>query len=286
MLGDGQLSVSAYVISNHLTLWNDFTHFFIDPVNGDQEAQHEDRATFGTDVSFVHSADFAGIDNELLIGMHVRDDFIDVSRVPTKDRVLLIASQDPLNFSETDQVRLGSVAGYVQTTTHWSQRFRSVLGLREDYMQGSDTGTNSGSSNQSLAQPKISLIYAPASTSEFYLSAGRGFHSDDLRGVDRAVITGISGAPLIASQTGEELGLRQQFSRNVALTLALYSLDAQSETTYDPDVGQDTAGPASRREGFEVNMTYQVRRWLEFYDSYSADHSRFKTPYNDSALLG
>jgi outer membrane receptor protein involved in Fe transport len=61
----------------------------------------------------------------------------------------------------------------------------------------------------------------------------------------------------------------------------LFSLDAQSETTYDPDAGQDSAGPASRRRGFELNVTYQAAAWLELYGSYSADHARFKTPFND-----
>ncbi|HEY2591593.1 MAG TPA: TonB-dependent receptor, partial [Steroidobacteraceae bacterium] len=92
---------------------------------------------------------------------------------------------------------------------------------------------------------------------------------------------GVAGAPLIASQTGEELGLRQQFMQNVALTLAVYNLDAESETTYDPDIGQDSAGPASRRYGAEVNLTWQALRWLEIYGSYSANHARFRTPYDD-----
>jgi outer membrane receptor protein involved in Fe transport len=69
--------------------------------------------------------------------------------------------------------------------------------------------------------------------------------------------------------------------RRVALTLAVFKLNAQSETTYNPDVGQDSAGPASRRSGMEINVTYQALRWLEFYGSYSADHARFNTPYDD-----
>jgi len=65
------------------------------------------------------------------------------------------------------------------------------------------------------------------------------------------------------------------------VTLALFNLDAQSQTTYNADVGQDNAGPASRRRGFELNATYQALRWLEFYGSYSANHARFKKPFDD-----
>lgn len=50
---------------------------------------------------------------------------------------------------------------------------------------------------------------------------------------------------------------------------------------YDPDIGQDAAGPASRRYGAELNVTYQATRSLEFYADYSPAHARFDTPYND-----
>ena len=92
---------------------------------------------------------------------------------------------------------------------------------------------------------------------------------------------GTAVAPLLASQTGEEVGFRQQITRRLTITLAAFNLDAQSEVTYNPDVGQDNAGPSSRRRGFEINATLQAFRWLEFYGSYSANHARFNTPYDD-----
>src|SRR6202000_2646164 len=144
---------------------------------------------------------------------------------------------------------------YPKATTHWTSWFRSVVGIREDYIHGIDSGTNSGTASQSLFQPKISLIVTPAENTELYLSAGRGFHSDDLRGVTQAAATGQSGAPLIARQRGEEFGGRQQpAGGKVAVTLAIFTLDAKSETTYDPDAGEDGAGPASRRYGYEINL--------------------------------
>jgi len=279
--GGGQLVANGYVINNQLTLWNDFTHFLADPVNGDQEAQREDRITVGGGASFTRTDEISGLRNEWLLGVSTRFDFNDVSRVPARNRVTLPASADPLNAFERDRVHLSDVAAYVQTTTHWQPWLRTVVGLREDSIQGSDSGTNAGNANASLFQPKASLIVAPLATTEFYLSAGRGFHSDDLRGVDQAAVAGAAGAPLIARQDGEEIGVRQQLGRRLSVTMALFSLDAQSETTYDPDAGQDSAGPASRRRGFELNVTYQAAAWLELYGSYSADHARFKTPFDD-----
>src|SRR5579875_536513 len=286
LVAGGRLDASAYVIGNQLTLWNDFTHFLVDPVNADQEAQHEDRATFGAAARYGWSRDISGVHNAFAVGLQMRDDVNEVSRLPTQDRQLLTSAQlaavdYPANFSEIDHVHLASFAVYVEATTDWTAWLRSVIGLREDYQHGIDSGTNGGAAGASITEPKVNLIFTPRDTTELYLSWGRGFHSDDLRGVTRARTVGIAGAPLIASQTGEELGLRQQFMQNVAITVAVYDLDAQSETTYDPDIGQDSAGPASRRYGAEVNLTWQALRWLEVYGSYSANHARFRTPYDD-----
>jgi hypothetical protein len=278
----GQLKLSLYTFSNQLTLFNDFTHFLIDPVNGDQEKQQEDRATAGGAISYAQDADLFGLQHALLVGTQARYDFNNVSRLPAKDAQPLPAADDPRSFNESDQIRLGSNALYAQVLTHWTYWLRSLIGLREDYQHGTDAGTNYGTARSALFEPKGSLIFTPVDTTEFYLSAGRGFHSDDLRGVNQAKIEGVAGAPLIASQFGEEIGVRQElFTRQVAATVALFNLDAQSETIYDPDVGQDAAGPASRRLGYEINITYQALRWLEFYGSISQDHARFKTPYDD-----
>jgi len=280
--GGGQLTASAYAFSNRLSLINNFTHFLFDPVNGDQEGQHEIRATLGGAVAYSHPAHVFAIDSELMFGFQARYDFIDVWRIPTKGAEPVPAANDPLGFSERDRVRLGSDSLYVQATTHWTDWLRTVFGLRGDYQYGRDSGTNPGSASRSILEPKGSLIFQPLATTELYVSAGRGFHSDDIRGVNQARINGIQGAPLMATQMGEEVGLRQElFNRKVALTIALFNLDAQSETQYDPDAGQDSAGPASRRYGYELNITYQALRWLEFYATLSQDHARFKTPFDD-----
>ena len=143
--------------------------------------------------------------------------------------------------------------------------------------------SNGGTAAQSLLQPKLSLIYTPSDRFEFYLTGGQGFHSADLRGVnqDVSVDLGLPHTPLLAKQDGEEMGMRAQPEQNLAFTLVVYNLWQQSETIIDPDVGMDSAGPPSRRYGYEFNLTYQVNRWLEFYGSYSGNHSRFTHALDD-----
>jgi hypothetical protein len=217
-----------------------------------------------------------------------------VGRRPTQGRVPLPPGNDPPSFSNDDHVFLFSGAAYVQATTHWTSNIRTVLGLREDYQHGTDVDylaalheqdgyTNAGTAQQFLLQPKGSLIYTQSDALEYYLTAGQGFHSADLRGVnqDTSVDLGLPHTPLLAKQDGEEVGMRANVGRNLAFTLAIYNLWQQSETIIDPDVGEDTAGPPSRRYGYELNVTYEINRHLEFYGSYSGDHTRFTHPLDD-----
>jgi len=295
-LGSGQLTDSVFFIDNQLHLWNDFTYYLVNPVTGDQELQFENRRAFGARADYKFPAPLGPFDNEIGVGALVRDDIVHVGRLPSEDRSPLAVTDDPASFSNDDMVYLFGGAAYVQATTHWTSTFRSVLGLREDFQHGTDSDylaalhesaatpyTNGGTAQQALAQPKASLIYTPAANLEFYLSAGRGFHSADLRGVnqDTRVDLGLPRTPLLAKQEGQEVGMRANVQQNLALTFAVYNLWQQSETVFDPDVGEDSAGPPSRRYGFELNMTYVFASWLEFYGSFSANHSRFTRPFDD-----
>jgi hypothetical protein len=298
-IGDGQFTASTFFIDNQLHLWNDFTLFLVDPVHGDQEDQFENRRAFGGQASYTLPVPLGSIPNVISVGALTRDDILYVGRLPSEDRVPLPAANDPPSFSNEDRVYLFAGAAWVQATTRWTSNFRSVLGFREDYQHGTDidylaalheqsgpgyTGyTNSGTVRQALPQPKGSLIYTPLDTLEFYLSAGRGFHSADIRGVnqDTSVDLGLPHTPLLAKQEGQEIGVRATPRGNLAFTFAYYNLWQQSETIIDPDVGQDTAGPPSRRYGYEINVTYQINRYLEFYGSYSGDHTHFTHPFDD-----
>jgi hypothetical protein len=301
-LGAGQFAASAFFIDNQLHIYNDFTQFLVDPTHGDQEAQIENRRAFGGQASYTLPVPFGSIPNVFSFGVLTRDDILHVERFPSDGMVLLPVTDAPPSFSNDDMVYLFAGAAWIQATTHWTSSLRSVLGFREDYQHGTDedylaalheevipgvsyTGyTNGGTAQQALPQPKASLIYTAIEDKlELYASIGRGFHSADLRGVnqDTSVDLGLPHSPLLAKQEGQEIGLRAAPMPNLAVTFAYYNLWQQSETIIDPDVGQDSAGPPSRRYGYEINVTYQINRHLEFYGSYSGDHTHFTRPFDD-----
>jgi hypothetical protein len=298
-IGNGKFTASAFFIDNQLHLWNDFTQFLADPVHGDQEDQFENRRAFGGQAGYTIPVPLGSVPNEVAVGALMRDDILYVGRLPSEDRVPLPATDDPPSFSNEDQGYLFAGAAWLQATTRWTSSFRSVLGIREDYQHGTDIDylaalhgesgpgysgyTNGGTARQALAEPKGSLIYQPLTNLEMYLSAGRGFHSADLRGVNQgaSVDLGLPHTPLLAKQEGQEVGVRATPRPNLAFTFAYYNLWQRSETIIDPDVGQDIAGPPSRRYGYEINMTYQINQYLEFYGSYSGDHAHFTRPFDD-----
>jgi len=296
-LGDGELKASAFYIFNQLNLFNDFTHFLVDPVHGDQEDQFETRNVFGNSADYTLPGTIAGFPNEVAMGQLTRFDLLNVGRLPSQAQTPLTRAQtagDPASFSNNDDVNLYAGALYLQSTTHWTPWFRTVLGVRDDYQHGTDDDllaalhetagyTNSGARGQNLPQPKASFIVTPFDKVEFYLSAGEGFHSADLRGVNqsRELGFGLPYSPLLAKQWGEEIGARANITNNFTFTAALYNLWQRSETIIDPDIGQDTAGPPSHRYGFELNTTYEFTNWLEFYGTISVNHARFTSPFDD-----
>jgi hypothetical protein len=293
-IGSGQLTSSAFFIDNQLHLWNDFTHYLVNPVAGDQEEQVENRRAVGGQVNYTAPAPLGDLPNQISVGLLTRDDILRVGRLPTEGRTPLADANDPASFYDDDQVYIFSGGAYVQAVTHWSVNFRSVLGFREDYQRGTDMDylaalhessgySNGGTVDQALPQPKGSLIYTMSDSLEFYASAGRGFHSADIRGVNQniSIDLGQAHTALLSKQEGQEIGVRTALGQNLTATLAIYNLWQQSETILNPDIGQDVAGPPSRRYGFEINVTYKINRWLEFYGSGSGNHARFTHALDD-----
>jgi outer membrane receptor protein involved in Fe transport len=294
--GQWKLSSSAYFIHSTMTLWNDFTHFLDDPVNGDQEAQFERRSTAGGQVAWTLIHEIGSVTNDFVAGTQLRYDSAYVDRRHTLQRVALDycsieqadgpALQVPTAgaICNADTVHLLDAGPYVEDTTRWTPWFRTVVGLREEYYWASDSSLTTGfqgSTHETLFQPKGTLIFGPFAQTEVYLSAGRGFHSDDVRGVFGTVpIEGIPGAagttPLLAPTRGFELGIRSNILRNLAVELALFQQEFDSELRYDADAGQDAASAPSRRQGVELSAEYRPLPWIELNTDLALSKARYR----------
>ena len=78
-----------------------------------------------------------------------------------------------------------SVGLYVEEKVKWNGWLRSTVGLRGDLYWATDSSSLAGNSAQTTAflpQPKLGLVFGPFDKTEFYVNAGMGFHSNDVRG--------------------------------------------------------------------------------------------------------
>ncbi len=309
-------AANAYVIHSTMTLWNDFTHYLFDPVNGDQEQQDETRDTYGLDAAFTQTRDVGAVRTDTTFGLQNRFDSVYVDRRHTLRRQVLdyceLADPIPAGFPlpavpadapasngiatpyaaiggacSADRVLLNDLGAYVQNTTRWNPWLRTVVGLREEDDWASDrslTRDTHGSKTQTLLQPKGSLILGPWLQTEVYVSAGRGFHSDDAREVFQTVpfegsVSPAFKASLLAASIGEEAGLRTNIIPKVQVQIAVFQEDFSSEQVYDQDQGEDQASAPSRRQGIELSGQYRPAPWIEL----NTDLAFAKARYNASS---
>ena len=290
--GQFQFQSTAYVIHGLQTLFNDFTHFLNDTVNGDQEQQDENRITAGGGASLAYHGVMGGISSDTTVGVQGRYDTEYVDKRHTRDRqvldtcsVLDVAYVVGQTACNADLVTLGDVGFFADTLTHWTPWLRTRVGVREELYTASDrsliTGFD-GVGNQALFQPKGSVILGPFAQTEMYVSAGRGFHSDDVRGVFQTLaLEGIPGlshrTPLLAKANGEEIGLRSHPLPDLDVQLALYEIEFTSELVYDQDMGMDQAQGPTKRRGLEASAEYRPAPWLEVNTDLAFTRARYTT---------
>lgn len=269
--GPWSFKTNAYVIRQQLTLWNDFTHLLLDPVNGDQEAQNDRRTFAGGAGSISYAATLFGIDTLTTAGIQGRYDHIYV------DRRFTVQRRD-IGLLRADRVDEGSVGVYLENTTHWTPWFRSIIGLRDDSFSIDDTnlfGGESGTESKSLFQPKASLVLGPFYKTEFYVSAGNGFHSNDGRSAPNEQ-GALVRPPLLVTAKGYEAGVRTTIIPKLQLAATLFQTDFASELTYNADDGSTEAGRPSRRVGVELTAQYRPFRWLELNTNLASTHARYR----------
>jgi outer membrane cobalamin receptor len=316
-------SSNLYAIHSEETLINDFTHFLDDDVNGDQEQQDETRDVLGGDAALTLHFDLGGIQSDTTFGLQERHDNVLVDRRHTRQDVILdyceVEGPFPAGVTppppppdappsdgnatpvpavggacNSDQVHLNDLAGYVENTTHWTSWLRTELGLREEDFTASDHSLTTGfqgSTSQTLFQPKGSIVFGPWDATELYLSAGRGFHSDDVRGVFGTVpIEGIpvlaGKTPLMAPATGEEIGVRSDIVPRLQVQVAVFQEDFSSELAFDEDQGQDQATAPSRRQGVEVSAEYRPFHWVELNTDLAFSRARYSASPASLANFG
>ncbi|WP_211452659.1 TonB-dependent receptor [Collimonas antrihumi] len=287
--GDGGYSrISAYAEHYRLKLWSNFTFFELRPATGDQFQQAESRNILGAQAVKGWTHGLLGHDSTTELGLQLRHDNIDVSLQNTQARI-------PFETVTDDKVSETMAGLYLQNTTIWSDWLRTLAGARVDRvamnMTSYSLSQNSGSGSGSRVSPKLSIILGPWAKTEFFVNVGKGFHSNDARGVidkiDPTTGAPSSAVPALVGSTGKEFGVRTEIIDGLQSSLALWSLNSDSEITYSADsaIGSTAPNGASKRHGIEWNNHWIVNRWLLLDADFAWTHARY-AKMNDNGTMG
>jgi hypothetical protein len=236
----------------------------------------DDRFAFGGRASRAWARDVLGRRSLVAIGGEMRRDTIGtVGLYRTVERRRLSTVRE-------DSVGQTSGAVHAELQTQWSDRVRTIVGLRGDaYRWSVDAGdpANGGTRSDAIVNPKLSVAVGPWQRTEFYASAGGGFHSNDGRGatITRDPVTGEAVErvdPLVRAR-GVEGGLRTLALPGLHTTLAVWGLWIDSELLFIGDAGTTEASRPSRRAGVEWDADYRVNPWLALDASVAYSQARF-----------
>jgi len=247
------LSATAYAVDYRLNLFSNFTYFLDNPDDGDQFEQADDRRTMGFTLGYERHGEWLGRHVHHRLGTELRhDDIGNVGLYKTARRQRLATVRE-------DAIQQTVLGGHYGNTIEWTPWLRSIAGLRLDHADfevRSDNAANSGTADDTLVSPKLSLVFGPWQQTEVFLNAGSGFHSNDARGAT-ASIDPVSGDaveavdPLVRGR-GAELGVQTRLVPALQTALTVWGLKLDSELVYIGDAGNTEASRPSRRTGVEL----------------------------------
>jgi outer membrane receptor protein involved in Fe transport len=267
--------VSGYLLRYGLDLFSNFTYFLDDPVNGDQFEQTDDRTVAGFRMERQWLSSWGGREVETSVGLQARGDDIENGLFHTRERVRL-------ETTRRDGVAQVLAGPYAQARVRWNPWLRTVAGLRADYFHAdveSDLAVNSGTEDDTLLSPKLSVLLGPWKETEIYLNAGYGFHSNDARGATLRVDprTGEPARrvdPLVRAR-GADVGVRTALVPGLQAAVTVFELEIDSELVFVGDAGGTEASRPSRRTGVEIQSFYRPLPWLSLDADLALSRGRF-----------
>ena len=246
---------NVYVVDYGLDLFSNYT-YAIDPVNGDQIRQYDERKIIGGSLLFDVLPTAKG---EWQLGMDVRHDNIgDVSLSATTKRDV----REVLIRHKVEETGLGI---FLQNNHNWTNTFRTQIGARIDYLQADVENRLTGEksdANDSMVSPKFNAIYSATETTHIFFNYGQGYHSNDARGFSEGSRATNGKADVFARSEGADIGVQSQLTDTLQLAASLWWLTLDSELVFVGDNGETEASDKSERKGVEASIFWQPQSWL------------------------
>jgi hypothetical protein len=274
-----------YYSSSHFDLHTNFTFFLVDTTNGDEIRQREARDLMGYNGSYHHISFIGGAKLTTDAGIYMRQDLTHNSALShTVDR-----------YTTLEQIKLGditelSISPYISETFDFSPHFSINAGLRFDRFYhkynnklATDTtlpGIGIYKASNNTFSPKLNFYYHVNEKAQFYLTTGKGFHSNDARSV--VVVNGYKSLPTAYSA---DLGTVFKPTKNILINAALWCIYLEQEFVYSGDGGFVEFSGKTRRVGFDFSGRYQPLKSLYFDVDLNYAHGRLaEDPKGDNYI--
>ncbi|MHA4810818.1 TonB-dependent receptor [Flavitalea flava] len=250
----------VYYSNYHFDLHTNFTFYLVDTVNGDEIRQKEARDLFGYNGSYHHTGYIGTTKLITEAGLNIRTDLTHNSGLShTVDRFITLQQLKLGDISQTD------IAPYGSETFVFSEHFSINAGLRFDQFYhrytnkfAGDTtlpGTGVYRANANTLSPKLNFYYHLNDETQFYLTTGRGFHSNDTRAV---VVE--KGMAILPAAYGVDLGTVFKPLKNLLINASVWYIGLKQEFVYNGDGGDISFNGKTRRIGLDFSGRYQPAR--------------------------
>jgi outer membrane receptor protein involved in Fe transport len=256
---------TAYVQHYDWAMISNFTFFLDDPVDGDELEQAEKLMTYGGRLERTFRPS-----ETLSITTGVEGRYDDIARVA------LYHTKQGERIGERGEFAVDEASGaaYAEATWRPTERLALFAGARGDAYSFKARALSpsawSGKVEEQLFSPKLGANYKLADGIALYANWGRGFHSNDARGVTAPT----DPAPGLVVGTGREIGGR--FERyGLVATANYWEMEVDSELIYVGDAGSVEPSQASERHGYELTAFWRPRDWLAIDAVWTGSHARF-----------
>ncbi len=167
-----------------------------------------------------------------------------------------------------------SLGAFTELSWLPTEKLRVMTGLRGDAYHFEATakspGSYEGQVRDSRVSPKLGLAYMLTDDVELYSNWGKGFHSNDARGV----VNELDPVPGLSPGEGYEAGARFEVGA-MTVTAAYWWLELESELIFVGDSNAVEPKGGSERDGYELTLFWKPVDWLGLDAVYTGSQARY-----------
>lgn len=240
---ENQLYYSHYTFLLHVNS----TFYAGDSLNGDNKQQQENRDLYGYSGKITRKNFWKNSSLTSTAGISERMDAIHQSEYSNVSHTYSFLS----DISRGKIWQLNSAAYLDETieSGHWLLNAGSRIdNFNFRYHDSSRTKT--------IISPKLNIQYTLNAEIQFFIKAGKGFHSNNA-----IAVIGNKGLETLPSAYGTDLGLNWKPLPRLYVNAAVWYLFLAEEFVYTDD-GDIAPGGRTTRKGIDISTRYQLNNWL------------------------